>query len=168
MLADRMFRAAMLDSLVFDEIKADRTATTQAVQVVIIIAVIGVISSLVQTLNSTVESAVQSDAITTIATSAATAVVGWLLWAFLAYLLGTAVFGGTGSYVEMLRAIGFAQSPSVISILSVPLVFVPVAGVVLGGLWGLAAALGVVLLVGVMLLYLVYNRLVGIERMRLS
>ena len=34
--------------------------------------------------------------------------------------------------------------------------------------WGLAAALGVVLLVGVMLLYLVYNRLVGIERMRLS
>ena len=34
--------------------------------------------------------------------------------------------------------------------------------------WGLAAALGVMLLVGVMLLYLVYNRLVGIERMRLS
>ncbi len=34
--------------------------------------------------------------------------------------------------------------------------------------WGLAAALGVILLLGVMLLYLVYNRLVGIERMRLS
>jgi putative spermidine/putrescine transport system permease protein len=34
--------------------------------------------------------------------------------------------------------------------------------------WGLAAALGVVLLLGVLLLYLVYNRLVGIERMRLS
>ena len=145
MLADRMFRAAMLDPLVFDEIKEDRNATTQAVQVVIIIAVIGVISSLVQTLNSTVESAVQSDAITTIATSAATAVVGWLLWAFLAYLLGTAVFGGTGSYVEMLRAIGFAQSPSVISILSVPLVFVPVAGAVLGGLLGLAAAVWVLI-----------------------
>ncbi len=145
MLADRMFRAAMLDPLVFDEIKEDRNATTQAVQIVIIIAVIGVISSLVQTLNSTVESAVQSDAITTIATSAATAVVGWLLWAFLAYLLGTAVFGGTASYVEMLRAIGFAQSPSVISILSVPLVFVPVAGAVLGGLLGLAAALWVLI-----------------------
>ena len=34
--------------------------------------------------------------------------------------------------------------------------------------WGLAAALGVILLFGVMLMYLVYNRLVGIERMRLS
>ena len=34
--------------------------------------------------------------------------------------------------------------------------------------WGLAAALGVILLVCVVLLYLVYDRLVGIERMRLS
>ena len=34
--------------------------------------------------------------------------------------------------------------------------------------WGLAAALGVILLACVALLYLVYNRLVGIERMRLS
>ena len=34
--------------------------------------------------------------------------------------------------------------------------------------WGLAAALGVILMVTVMSLYLVYNRLVGIERMRLS
>ncbi len=34
--------------------------------------------------------------------------------------------------------------------------------------WGLAAALGVILLLAVMSLYLVYNRLVGIERMRLS
>ena len=34
--------------------------------------------------------------------------------------------------------------------------------------WGLAAALGAILLVTVMSLYLVYNRLVGIERMRLS
>lgn len=34
--------------------------------------------------------------------------------------------------------------------------------------WGLAAALGVILLLAVVSLYLVYNRLVGIERMRLS
>ena len=145
MVADRMFRAAMLDSLVFDEIKADRTATIQAVQAVIIIGVIGIISTLVQTLNTSAESAVATSAFTNVATSAATAVLGWLLWAFLAYLLGTAVFGGTASYVEMLRAIGFAQSPSVISILSVPLVFVPIAGTVLGGLLGIAAALWVLI-----------------------
>ena len=141
MLADRMFRAAMLDPLVFDEIKEDRDATTQAVQVVIIVGVIGVISSLVQTLNAPAETSV----FTNVATSVATAVLGWLLWAFLAYLLGTGVFGGTASYLEMLRAIAFAQSPSVISILSVPLVFIPAAGTILGGLLGLAAALWVLI-----------------------
>ena len=145
MLADRMFRAAMLDPLVFDEIKRDRNATTQAVQVVIIVGVIGVISSLVQLLNAPAESGVEVSVSTNIATSVATAVLGWLLWAFLAYLLGTGVFGGTASYLEMLRAIGFAQSPSVISILSVPLVFIPAAGAVLGGLLGLAAALWVLI-----------------------
>lgn len=145
MLFDRMFRAAMLDPLVFDEIKADRNATTQAVQVVIIVGVIGVISSAVQALNAPEESAAQTDVLTNVATSAATAVFGWLLWAFLAYLIGTGLFGGAGSYMEMLRAIAFAQSPSVISILAVPLVFVPAAGAILGGLLGLAAALWVLI-----------------------
>ncbi len=145
MLADRMFRAAMLDPLVFDEIKKDRDATTQAVQVIIVLGVIGVISSLVQTLNAPAESAAETSVFTNVATSVATAVLGWLLWAFLAYLLGTGIFGGTASYLEMLRAIAFAQSPSVISILSVPLVFIPAAGTILGGLLGLAAALWVLI-----------------------
>ena len=145
MLADRMFRAAMLDPLVFDEIKEDRSAMTQAVQVIIIVSAIGVINSLVQTVYAPAEAVLQSDAVSTIGTSVATTVLGWLIWALLAYLLGTGVFGGAGSYVEMLRAIAFAQSPSVISILAVPLVFVPAAGAVLGGLLGLVATLWVLI-----------------------
>ena len=145
MLTDRMFRAAMLDPLVFDEIKEDRESMTQAVQVIIIVFVIGIISTIVQTLNAAEDTAAQTDLASNIATSGATAIFGWLLWAFLAYLLGTGVFGGTATYLELLRAIAFAQSPSVITILSVPLVFVPVAGVVLGGLLGLAAALWVLI-----------------------
>ena len=145
MLADRMFRAAMLDPLVFDEIKEDSTAMFQAVQVIVIVAVIGVISSVVQALNAPVDSALQTNMLNNIAVSTAAAVFGWLLWALLAYLIGTGLFGGTGSYVEMLRALAFAQSPSVITILTVPLVFVPFAGAVLGGLLGLAAALWVLI-----------------------
>jgi putative spermidine/putrescine transport system permease protein len=34
--------------------------------------------------------------------------------------------------------------------------------------WGLAAALAVILLVGVIALYVLYDRAVGIDRMRLS
>ena len=145
MLTDRMFRAAMLDPLVFDEIKADRESMTQAVQVIIIVFVIGIVTTIVQTLNAPEDTAAQTDLATNIATSGATGILGWLLWAFLAYLLGTGVFGGTATYVEMLRAIAFAQAPSVITILSVPLVFVPAAGAVLGGLLGVAAALWVLI-----------------------
>ena len=145
MLADRMFRAAMLDPLAFDEIKEDRSAMTQAVQVIIIVSAIGVINSLVQTVYAPAEAVLQSDAATTIGTSVATTVLGWLIWALLAYLLGTGVFGGAASYGEVLRAMAFAQSPSVISILAVPLVFVPAAGAVLGGLLGLVATLWVLI-----------------------
>lgn len=143
MLLDRMFRAAMLDPLVFDEIKEDRDAMLQAVQVIMIVIAIGVVSTIVQSVNAPEELGVQTDLSTNIATSAATSVLGWLLWAFLAYLIGTGVFSGSGSYVEMLRALAFAQSPSVITILAVPLVFVPFAGAVLGGLLTFAAALWV-------------------------
>ena len=34
--------------------------------------------------------------------------------------------------------------------------------------WGLAAALGTILLLGVLILYWVYNKLVGIERLKLG
>ncbi len=145
MLTDRMFRAAMLDPLVFDEIKADRESMTQAVQVIIIVFVIGIVSTIVQTLNAPEDTAAQTDLATNIATSGATAIFGWLLWALLVYLLGTGVFGGKATFLDLLRAIAFAQSPSVVTILSVPLVFVPVAGAVLGGLLGLAAALWVLI-----------------------
>ena len=145
MLFDRMFRAAMLDPLVFDEIKEDRESMTQAVQVVLIVFAIGIVSTIVQTVNAPADAGTQTDLSTNIATSGATAILGWLLWSFLAYLLGTGVFGGTGSFMEMLRAIAFAQSPSVITILAVPLVFVPAAGAILGGLLGLAAALWVLI-----------------------
>ena len=145
MLTDRMFRAAMLDPLVFDEIKADRESMTQAVQFIIIVFVIGIVSTIVQTLNAPEETAAQTDLATNIATSGATAIFGWLLWALLVYLLGTGVFGGNATFLDLLRAIAFAQSPSVVTILSVPLVFVPVAGAVLGGLLGRAAALWVLI-----------------------
>lgn len=145
MLFDRMFRAAMLDPLVFDEIKADRESMTQAVQVIIIVFAIGIVTTIVQTINAPADTGAQTDLSTSVATSGATAILGWLLWAFLAYLIGTGVFGGTATYMEMIRAIAFAQAPSVITILSVPLVFVPAAGAILGGLLGFAAAVWVLI-----------------------
>ncbi len=146
MLTDRMFRAAMLDSLVFDEIKEDRESMNQAVQVIVIVGVIGILGSVVQTLNAAPEAAVgpNADVPTSIWFTAASTIVGWVVAASLVYLIGTGVFGGAGSFQESLRALAFAQSPSVIAILGVPLAFLgQTAGAILGGILGFAAAIWV-------------------------
>ncbi len=137
MLFDRMFRAAMLDPLVFDEIKEDRGALGQAVQVIVITTAASALASGAQALNTLEEADVPNNVLT----SAATAVVTWLLWCVMVYLIGTGVFGGAASFMEVLRNLAFAQSPSVLIILSVPLAFVPTAGTAIAGLLGLAVAL---------------------------
>lgn len=143
MLLDRMFRAAMLDPLVFDEVKEDRESMAQAVQVILIVLIIGIVSTIVQNVFGPDDSLAQTNLSSSLGTSAATTVLGWLLWAFLAYLIGSGVFGGAATYVEMLRTLAFAQSPIVITILTVPLMLVPTAGPILAGLLGFAAAVWV-------------------------
>ena len=57
------------------------------------------------------------------------AFVGWIAWSYITYWIGTSMFKGQATPGELLRTIGFAQTPGVLSILS----FIPI----LGGLVGL-------------------------------
>lgn len=51
------------------------------------------------------------------------AYVGWLLWSGITYVIGEKLFRGTATWGELLRTIGFAQSPGVLYILAaIPLV----------------------------------------------
>jgi hypothetical protein len=112
MLVNRMIRAAMLDPRLYEEVEHDRRATGQAMQVVIIVALasgIGAALWKLITLNPI-------DAVTGLIGGIVAAVVGWLIWAFVTYIIGTGLFGGTASYGEMLRTLGFAQSPNVLLI----------------------------------------------------
>jgi hypothetical protein len=68
------------------------------------------------------------------------AVLGWLLWSGIAYLIGDKVFGGTATWGELLRTIGFAQSPGVLLILGI----IPVLGGLVSmvvGIWMLVAGI---------------------------
>ena len=69
------------------------------------------------------------------------AVFRWLVWALVTYIIGTGVFGGTASYGEMLRTLGFAQSPNVL------LIFMGVLGAIplIGGLLRFALLIWVLL-----------------------
>jgi hypothetical protein len=50
--------------------------------------------------------------------------LGWLLWAGITYLIGAKLFGGTATWGELLRTIGFAQTPGVLHVLGL----IPILG----------------------------------------
>jgi hypothetical protein len=119
-----MIRAAKLDVQVYEEVEADRDATGQAMIVV-------VLSSLAAGIGSLGSGAVQGILVGTLA-----ALLGWVVWAFLTYFIGTRLLPEPqtkADYGQLLRAIGFASSPGLIRVLGIipflgPIVFL-VAGV---------------------------------------
>ena len=46
--------------------------------------------------------------------AANTVIVVWVLWSLLAFLIGSRILGGTGSFRQILRALGFALAPGVL------------------------------------------------------
>ena len=76
---------------------------------------------------------------------------------------------GAGGLLVFILAIGFYITPALVGGSDGQLISNMIAYHMQTSLnWGLAAALGGVLLVGVMALYLLYERLVGVERMGLG
>ena len=77
MLVNRMIRAAMLDPRLYEEVEHDRNATSQALQVVIIVALASGIGGALWkllTLNPI-------DAVSGLIGGILVAVLGWLVWA---------------------------------------------------------------------------------------
>lgn len=123
-MTDRMKGAALLDVATYEEVEADSTATAQAAGVVAIVAVCSAIGSLGSGGAGFVGALVG-------------AFVGWLIWSGVTYLIGDKLLGGTATWGELLRTIGFAQAPGVFLVLAV----IPLLG------WLVAAAVGIWLLV---------------------
>jgi hypothetical protein len=110
-IVDRMKGAALLDTATYEEVEADTTATGQAAVVVAIVAVASAIGALRGGGASIIGGLVA-------------AFIGWLIWSGVTYLIGTKVFGGTATIGELLRTIGFAQSPGVLLVLGI----IPIVG----------------------------------------
>jgi len=119
-IVDRMRRAAMLDVAVYEEVEHDQEATGQAAVVVVIVAICTAIGAIWRGGPSIIAGPIA-------------AVIGWLLWAGITYIIGDKLLGGTATWGELLRTLGFAQSPGVLMILGI----VPI----LGGLARLVVAI---------------------------
>jgi hypothetical protein len=121
--AKNVVRAVLLDVGFYNRAEAEPGLEAQAaVTVALATALSGIGAAIATEANLLVGAAVGMLA----------GLVGWLLWAALALLVGTKVFGGTADFGEMRRVLGFALAPLAIGV-------IPWLGFV-GAAWSLVAA----------------------------
>ncbi len=105
-ITERMKGAALLDNATYEEVEADTTATGQAA----IVVVIGAIASGI---------GMARGGPGVIISAVIGSLIAWALFAGITYLIGDKVFGGTATWGEMLRTLGFAQAPAVLGALGI-------------------------------------------------
>ncbi|MGI9038013.1 MAG: YIP1 family protein [Gemmatimonadota bacterium] len=117
-MVDRMIGAATLDVATYEAVEHDTTATTQAG---LIIAMAAIAQGVASPYTGVIYGIISS-------------LIGWFAMAGLVYFIGTRLFGGTATWGELLRTLGFAASPGLLYILGlIPLLGVIVTIVV--GIW---------------------------------
>jgi len=126
---DRMMRAAKLQTSVYQEVEADRSAMGQAMGVVLLSSVAAGIGTLGQ------------GGMAGFIFGIIAALGSWFLWAFLTYFIGTRFLSTPqtqADYGQLLRTIGFSSAPGIIRVLGI----IPgLSGLVflVAGVWMLAA-----------------------------
>ena len=127
--AQRMIGAAKLDLKIYEEVEADKNALGQALGVVLI-------ASLAAGIGTLSRAGAGGLVIGLVA-----ALVGWFIWAFLTYLIGTKLLPEPqtkSDMGELLRTIGFSSSPGVIRVLGIIPALEMIAFLV-AGIWMLVA-----------------------------
>ena len=107
---DRIIRAAKLDAHLYEEVEADKGAMGQAMGVV-------VLSSLAAGIGS-----ISTGGLSGIFVGTILALVGWYIWAYLTYFIGTKFLAEPqtqADHGELLRTIGFSSSPGLIRVLGI-------------------------------------------------
>lgn len=126
-LSQRMIGAATLDIPTYEDVEHDTTATTQAAIVVGIVAVCAGIGGIGAGKGG-------------IVTGVLSAYIGWLVWSGVTFLIGAKLFGGTATWGELLRTVGFAQTPGILYVVRI----VPLLGAIVSLLvwiWMLVAGI---------------------------
>jgi hypothetical protein len=124
---ERMVGAAKLDVRVYEEVEADRSATPQALAVVVLSAVAGGIG---------MGAGIRGLVVGTIA-----GLVGWAAWAWLIYFIGTRWLPEPDTKAdigELLRTIGFATSPGILRVAGIVPILGPIV-IVVSAVWTLVA-----------------------------
>ncbi len=128
-IVDRMVRAAKLDVQVYEEVEADKSSMGQAMTVVVLSSVAGGIGFM------------QESGLTGLLMGTVISLLGWYVWAFLTYIIGTKLLPEpqtSADHGELLRTIGFSSSPGMIRIFGIIPGLGPIVNI-LASLWMLVA-----------------------------
>ena len=115
-MLERMMRAARLDVHLYEEVEADRSATSQAMRVVVLVA----IASGIGTLGA-------GGGPFGLLFGVIVGLLNWVVWAYITYIIGTTIFSTPeteADWGQLARTTGFAQSPGVLRVFG----FIPVLG----------------------------------------
>ena len=125
----RMLRAAKLDVQLYEEVEHDESALGQATTVVVLSALAAGIGSF------------GIGGLTGLVTGTLAALLGWYVWAFLTYYIGTRLLPEPqtrADHGQLLRTIGFASAPGLIRVVGI----IPGLGAIVftvAGVWMLVA-----------------------------
>ena len=129
LLVNRMLRAARLEPALYEEVEADEGALEQALAVVLISSLAAGIGGL------------RVGGLTGLIVGVIGALLGWVVWAGIVYIIGTNLLPGQRTQtdmLEMLRTLGFASTPGVIRVFGI----IPGLGfltALIASIWSLAA-----------------------------
>jgi hypothetical protein len=133
-LINRVMRAALLDKEFYKEAEADTNLNQEALIVVIIVSVAaGVGSFIVNLFRGEVVAAILALIVSTVV-----GIVNYYVWAYVTHFIGTNMFKGEADPGELLRVLGYASSPRILSLFG----FIPYLGAFLsfgGAIWALVA-----------------------------
>ncbi len=121
-MLENAIRAARLDVDFYNTVESDPGYTQQAALLVVIVS----------TLTGIGNAFVYRGFLWPIVWSIIVGVVGWLVWSWIADIVGRNVFDGQSNFGEMQRVLGFAQAPLALGI-------IPFLGWV-GSIWALVAS----------------------------
>ena len=111
---NRIIRACMLDSNLYEEVEADKSTQRQAMAVVVLASIAGGIAFNTGNLSG--------GGLSGIITGIIASLASWYVWAYLTYFIGTKFLPEPQTKAdlgELLRTIGFASSPGLLRIFCV-------------------------------------------------
>ncbi len=118
----RLTRMLKMDHTVYDEIAIDEDATQEAAIIVAITALLTALGTVFGGDFGRFLSALLRQIL-----------VGWVLWSAIVWLVGGRLFAGQGTFINVLRVLGYVTAPLLLGI-------IPVFGSLIGGILSLVLA----------------------------